>query len=124
RARAIFVLAGGGRPTVVGGNDTYTGTLLTLSGALNVAEQVQGYKVISQEAMLVAGPEFILTNEEGLSSDKNGHPAVLSAPGLRMTPAAKNQRIVALPSRHLQGFGLGLPDTIRLLARHIYPDLP
>ena len=124
RARAIFVLAGGGRPTVVGGSGTFTGALLTLSGAVNVAAEAQGYKIISQETMLVAAPEFILTNEDGLSSDKDGQPAVLSAPGLRMTPAARNQRIVALPGRHLQGFGLGLPDSIRLLARHIYPNLP
>lgn len=123
RVRALFVLAGGGRPTVVGGNGTYTGALLTLSGAINVAADVDGYKILSQEAMMMAAPEFILTNEDGLMSGANQDDAVLSAPGVKLTPAARQQQILSLPGRYLQGFGLHTPEAIRLLARHIYPDL-
>lgn len=120
--RAIFILAGGGRPTVAGGRGTNTAALLEMAGAHNVADGFEGYKIMSQEALLVAAPEFILTNAEGLVRN-NGVPIVLTAPGASATPAARSGRLITIPSRYLQGLGLSTPEGIRLLANHFHPEL-
>lgn len=120
--RAIFILAGGGRPTVAGGRGTNTATLLEMAGARNVAADFEGYKIMSQEALLAAAPEFILTNAEGLVLS-GGAPAVLSAPGASATPAARAGRLITIPGRYLQGLGLSTPEGIRLLASRFHPEL-
>lgn len=122
--RAIFVLAGGARPTVAAGRDTYPDLLLSLSAARNIAQSVDGFKVLSQEVMIAAAPEVIVTIEEGLVADRSGQPAVLKAPGIRLTPAARDQRVIALPGRFLQGMGLSTPEAIRHLARVLREPAP
>lgn len=122
RPKAIFILAGGGRPTVAGGRGTNTAALLEMAGARNVAGDFEGYKIMSQEALLMAAPEFILTNAEGLVLS-GGAPAVLSAPGASATPAARAGRLITIPGRYLQGLGLSTPEGIRLLAARFHPEL-
>lgn len=122
RPKAVFILAGGGRPTVAGGRGTNTAALLEMAGAINVADDFEGYKIMSQEALLMAAPEFILTNAEGLAQS-DGEPIVLSAPGATSTPAARAGRLITIPSRYLQGLGLSTPEGIRLLATHFHPEL-
>ena len=120
--KAIFILAGGGRPTVAGGRGTNTAALLEMAGARNVANDFDGYRILSQEALLMAAPEFILTNEDGLVPS-GGAPAVLNAPGAAATPAARAGRLITLPGRYLQGLGLSTPEGIRLLAGRFHPEL-
>lgn len=122
--RAIFVLAGGARPTVAAGKNTYPDQLLSLSGTQNIANGVDGFKVLSQEVMIAAAPEVIVTIEEGLAADRAGQPAVLKAPGIRLTPAARDKRVIALPGRFLQGMGLSTPEAIELLAAAIHEPAP
>ena len=120
--KAVFILAGGGRPTVAGGRGTNTAALLEMAGARNVASDFEGYKIMSQEALLMAAPEFILTNAEGLAPAATG-PAVLSAPGARETPAARAGRVITVAGRFLQGLGLSTPEGIRALGVQLHPEL-
>ena len=122
RPKAVFILAGGGRPTVAGGRGTNTAALLEMAGARNVASDFEGYKIMSQEALLMAAPEFILTNAEGLAPAATG-PAVLSAPGARETPAARAGRVITVAGRFLQGLGLSTPEGIRALGVQLHPEL-
>ncbi|MBN9428190.1 MAG: ABC transporter substrate-binding protein [Burkholderiales bacterium] len=122
RPKAVFILAGGGRPTVAGGRGTNTAALLEMAGAQNVADDFEGYKAMSQEALLMAAPEFILTNAEGLAAG-GGAPAVLTAPGAAGTPAARSRRLITIPGQYLQGLGLSTPAGIRLLAAQLHPEL-
>lgn len=122
RPKALFILAGGQRPTLVGGRGTNVAALLELAGAENVAHRIEGFKVMSQEAMVEAAPEFILTNQDG-TLPRDGVPVALMAPGALATPAGKAGRLITLPGRYLQGMGIYTPEGIRLLARLLHPDL-
>lgn len=122
RPRAIFILAGGGRPTVVGGRGTSVAALLEMAGAKNVADAFDGFRAMSQEALLLAAPEVILTNEEGMLPS-SGIPVVLTAPGAAATPAGQNRQVITLPARYLQGIGLSTPEGMLLLAHKLHPDL-
>lgn len=122
RPRGLFILSGGNRPTLVAGRGTGPANLIELAGGRNVAAVIEGFKVMSQEAMVAAAPEFILLNPDGLEN-RGGVPAALTAPGALLTPAGRSKRLITLPGEYLQGFGILTPTAIRTLARAIHPDL-
>ena len=122
RPRALFILAGGQRPTLVGGRGTNVATLLALAGADNVADGFDGFKVMSQEAMIEAAPEVILTNQDG-TVPTDGVPVALLAPGARATPAGRAGRLITVPGHYLQGMGILTPQGIRALGRQLHPQL-
>ena len=122
RPRALFILAGGQRPTLVGGRGTNVATLLALAGAENVADGFDGFKVMSQEAMIEAAPEVILTNQDG-TVPTDGVPVALLAPGARATPAGRAGRLITVPGQYLQGMGILTPQGIRALGRQLHPQL-
>lgn len=121
KPKALFVLAGGARPTLVGGKGSNVAALLELAGAHNVAHGVEGFKAMSTEAMIEAAPEFILTNQDG-TTPVDGVPVALQAPGARDTPAGKAGRLITIPGQYLQGMGILTPQGIRLLARQLHPN--
>ena len=57
-----------------------------------MAEGIEGFKVMSMEAMIEAAPEFILTNQDGTQA-VDGVPVALKAPGALATPAGKAPKI-------------------------------
>lgn len=123
KPKALFVLAGGGRPTLVGGKGSNVALLLELAGADNVAKGVDGFKAMSTESMIEAAPEFILTNQDG-TTPVDGVPVALKAPGARDTPAGKAGRLITIPGQYLQGMGILTPQGVRVLARQLHPGFP
>lgn len=119
RPRALFILAGGGRPTLVGGRGTNVATLLEMAGATNAAGAIEGFKAMSQEAMVEAAPDVILTNREGTTAS-DGVAVALRAPGALATPAGRSGRLITIPSEYLQGMGIHTPAGIALLARQLH----
>lgn len=122
KPRALFILAGGNRPTLVGGRGSNVAALLELAGAVNVAQGVEGFKAMSQEAMIEAAPEFILTNQDG-TTPADGVPVALKAPGALATPAGKSGRLITIPGQYLQGMGILTPEGVLRLARQLHPGL-
>ncbi len=122
RPRALFVLAGGGRPTLVGGRGTNVAGLLELAGAENVAAGIEGFKAMSMEAMVEAAPEFILTNRDG-TIPADGVPVALKAPGAAATPAGRSGRLITIPGEYLQGMGILTPRGAKVLAAQLHPGL-
>ncbi len=122
RPRGLFILSGGGRPTLVAGADTHIALLIELAGADNVTDGIEYFKPMSQETMLAAAPDFFLVNQEGLELS-GGAPVALGAPGALLTPAGRNNNVIALPEAYLQGLGLYSPKAIRALAEQLHPEL-
>lgn len=122
RPKALFILAGGQRPTLVGGRGSNVAALLEMAGAQNVAESFEGFKVMSQESMIEAAPEVILTNKDG-TVPVDGTPVALRAPGALATPAGRTGRLITVPGQYLQGMGILTPQGIRELGQQLHPDL-
>lgn len=122
KPRAIFILAGGKRPTLVGGKGTNVAALLQLAGAVNVAQNIEGFKVMSAEAMIEAAPDVILTNQDGTTASE-GVPVAMQAPGVLATPAGKAGRLITIPGQYLQGMGILTPEGVSLLLRKMHPNL-
>jgi iron complex transport system substrate-binding protein len=121
--RVIFILAGGSRPTLVGGRGTNAAQLIELAGGRNVAAQIEGFRTMSQESMIEAAPEIIVTNLDGMARSGTGEPVALRAPGAALTPAGRSGRLVTVPGEFLQGMGILTPEGVRKLAIQLHPEL-
>lgn len=111
--QAMVVLHRGG-PLLSAGADTSADALLRLSGLENVADEVQGYKPLSAEALASLAPEIIFTTTMSAES-AGGLAAFASHPGVAATPAARAGRIVAIDDLLLLGMGPRVADAVALL---------
>jgi iron complex transport system substrate-binding protein len=64
----------------------------------------EGYKPLSPEAATSLAPDILLVTTQGLEQS-GGEAALLAAPGVSLTPAAKNGHVIAMDALLLLGFG-------------------
>lgn len=117
--RVLFVMSmQSGRP-LVAGTGTAADAIIALAGAENAAAAMEGYKPISDEAVLEAAPDAVLMMEStaGHSGD------VLAEPAFRLTPAATGGHLIKMEGQLLLGFGPRTPSAAMALVRALYPDL-
>lgn len=107
--RLLFVLQMGGAP-MVAGKGTAPDALFNMAGATNAVENINGYKTLTPEAILLAQPDAIIVTQQGL--DRAGDDAIWSLPGIASTPAGKAHRIVALDALLALGLGPRTPLAI------------
>lgn len=102
--KVMFILQYGGGVPMVAGRNTAADSIIKLSGVDNVVTEYMGYKPLTPEAAVALAPDIILITEQGLKQ-LGGKTALMKIPGLALTPAGKNKRIVAMDSLLLLGFG-------------------
>jgi iron complex transport system substrate-binding protein len=120
RRKAVFVLAlGNGTPTVAGEHTSAEG-IFALGGVDNAIKGLNGYKPATVEATLAAQPQAVVTMiERGQGLGPDVLFALLAFAG---TPAAKDKRLVSVPSFYLT-FGPRTAHAARDLAAAVYPEL-
>jgi iron complex transport system substrate-binding protein len=96
------------------GKDTAADAMLRLAGAVNVLASQQGYKPLSPEAAAALRPDVIVATRMTLES-AGGLEKLLGAPGIALTPAARQGRVVVMDDLLLLGFGPRLPEALREL---------
>lgn len=109
-----------GRP-LVAGQGTAADGIIRLAGARNAAEGFSGYKPMTDEAILLAAPEVVV------SMDQGGHgidaQTLFARPAFAGTPAARDQRLVIRDGLFLLGFGPRTPQAAADLLHALYPDI-
>jgi iron complex transport system substrate-binding protein len=120
KRNGVFVLTvGSGAPTV-GGTKTSADGIFALSGVDNAMKSVTGFKPAVAESTLAAAPEIVVTMIErnhGLDPD-----SMFALPAFAGTPAARNKRLISIPSYYLS-FGPRTAHAARSLAASVYPEL-
>lgn len=96
------------------GVDTAADAVLRLAGATNVLSAEKGYKAISGESAAALRPEVIVTTTMSVTA-LGGLDAFLAQPGLAVTPAARDKRVIVMDDLLLLGFGPRLPEALRQL---------
>lgn len=104
KRKVLFVLQHGSGSPQVAGTGTAADSIITLSGAENVAHAIQGYKPLTPEAAIALAPDIILMTERGLQQ-AGGTDGLFKSPGIAFTPAAKNRNVIAMDSLLMLGFG-------------------
>jgi iron complex transport system substrate-binding protein len=120
--RVLFLLNTGQGQLLASGSDTKADAMLALAGARNAVSGYRGYKPLSAEAAAAAAPEALLITSEGLRL-AGGLVGLRAGPGLALTPALREGRVVEMDGLLLLGFGPRLPQALRELALALHPGL-
>lgn len=121
KKRVLFVLSLQGGRVMAGGEGSSAEGIIALAGGINAATGFQGYKQMTDEAVLAAAPDLILMmDREGDLAIGNAD--VMAHPTLSQTPAAQSGNIVRMDGLLLLGFGPRTPDAAKALYDALYPQ--
>ncbi len=113
--RVLFVLSTQGGRIMASGRDTGAAHIIEMAGGVNAISEFEGYKQISEEAVITAAPDVILMMDRG--GNHGATPEELFAlPAMAATPAAETEALVRMNGLLLLGFGPRTPDAIRELS--------
>lgn len=120
--RVMFVLAlREGRP-MVAGRATGADAIIRLAGGVNAFHAVEGYKAVSEEAVIAAAPDVILAMDR--AGARIDPAALFATPAFAATPAARTRRFVSMDAQYLLAFGPRTPQAARDLMAALYPEQP
>jgi iron complex transport system substrate-binding protein len=118
RVRVLLVLAmPNGRPLVAGQNTAGDG-MIKLADGINVAGDFDGYKQISDEAIIAASPDVIVMMQNGAHLPAE---QIFAIPAFAATPAAAKRRLLQMDGISLLGFGPRTPQVAKQLLESFYP---
>ena len=113
--KVLFVLSLQGERVMAGGTGTSADGIIRLAGAQNALADIQGYKPLTDEAVIKAAPDVILMMQRGdakADANANGGDSLEAAkqsaqttPAIAQTPAGRDGRIVIMDGLKLLGFG-------------------
>lgn len=117
RPRALFILALGGTPSVAG-KGTAAHALIRFIGCDNAMQAYSGYRPLTEEGMVQAAPDVLLTTTESIDA-QGGAERFWQRPGMSLVPAYRHRVLLARDTLEMVGFGPRLPATVRSLHREI-----
>ncbi|ACM36968.1 ABC transporter substrate-binding protein [Agrobacterium vitis] len=120
KKRVLFVLSIANGRIMAAGKETAADAMIRLAGATNAVGDSTGYKPLSDEAVIAAAPDIILTMDHGAAplSAKE----IFALPALATSPAAQAQAFLSMDGLYLLGFGPRTADAARELASKLYPE--
>jgi iron complex transport system substrate-binding protein len=120
--RVMFVLSlVGGRAMVSGGHTAADG-VIKMAGAINAVTDYDGYKQISDEAVIAAKPDVILAMTHGGPNPVTAKDLFALA-AFSATPAARGRHFIAMDGQYLLGFGPRTVRAARDLTIALHPEL-
>jgi iron complex transport system substrate-binding protein len=122
RPKVVFVYARGAGTLLVSGKGSSADGMIKLAGAVNAVQSYEGYKPLTAEAMVAANPDYIMFLTNGLESI-GGVEGALKLPGIALTNAGKNKRIVHMDDLYLLSFGPRLGKAVLDMTFLLNPQL-
>lgn len=123
RKRVLFILSFKEGKVLASGAHTAADGVIALGGGVNAVEGYDGYKQLTDEAIITAKPDVILMMTRG-SADSGSHDAQVDAlfahPAIASTPAGEAKRIIKMDGAYLLGFGPRTADAVKELAHSLY----
>ncbi|MFD2599276.1 hemin ABC transporter substrate-binding protein [Sphingobacterium corticis] len=123
KPKVLFIYAQGVGLMSVAGKASQLDAIISLAGGKNAIQEFSDFKPYSTEALIKANPDALLLFDFGTSS-LGGANAVLRMPGMSMTKAGKQKRIISMDGPLLVNFSTRLPIAIRELNKKLYPSAP
>jgi iron complex transport system substrate-binding protein len=120
--RALLVLSVDGGRALAAGRGTTADLMLELAGATNAAADLNGYKPVSDEALIEMAPQAIIVARRAPEEEIAAEIAAL--PGFKALGAGRKVPIITMDAAYLLGFGPRAPRAAGELMAQLYPDLP
>src|SRR5471030_257670 len=112
--KILFVMNHGGTTALAAGQNTAADAMITSAGAQNAMQGFTRYRPLSQEGIIASAPDLLLITTDGVRT-LGGLDQVWKLPGLALTPAGRNHRVLVLDDMSLLGFGLETPTVLATL---------
>ncbi|WP_372373376.1 hemin ABC transporter substrate-binding protein [Vreelandella venusta] len=116
--RAMFIMQHSGLTPRAAGSNTAAHTALEAVGLENAFAEMQGYHSVGAEALAKEAPALVIMSQRGLDA-LGGENALWQLPGMRLTPAGREQRLMVIDDQALLGFGPRTPDQLLTLRQDI-----
>ena len=120
KPRVMFVLSTQGGKIMVSGTGTQADGIMRMAGAENAVTAFDGYKPLTDEAVIAAAPDYILMMDRGGDHGSTAE-AVFALPAMALTPAAKGQKLIRMDGLQLIGFGPRTGEAVRELVAALHP---
>jgi len=121
KRRVMFVISLVNGRAMVAGRRTAADEIIVLAGGANAIDGYDGYKPLSEEAIVAARPDAILVMQRG--TDAITSDMIFANAAFALTPAAKDKTFIAMDGLYLLGFGPRTASAARDLATTLYPAL-
>ncbi len=119
KPKVLFIYSRGAGSLMVAGDDTPFSNMIALAGAQPAIAGFAGFKPLTTEAIVETNPDVILLFDSGFEA-LGGEAGVLGTPGIALTNAGKNKKIVHMDGGLLSNFGPRLGLGIKELATLIH----
>ena len=117
--RVLFVLSTQGGRMLASGTGTAAAAMIEMSGAQNAVTAFEGYKPMTDEAVIAAAPDVILMMERGGEHDSAVND-LMKLPAVASTPAGVNRAVIRMEGLYLLGFGPRTADAVTDLRTALY----
>jgi iron complex transport system substrate-binding protein len=121
KRRIMFVMSFVNGRAMVAGRKTAAHEIIALAGASNAVDGYEGYKPLSDEAIVAAKPDVVLVMQRG--RDSISSETIFANAAFALTPAARDKAFVAMDGLYLLGFGPRTAAAAHDLAISLYPSL-
>lgn len=121
RKKVLFVLSLQGGRILASGTNSAADGIIKMAGGVNAVTDYQGYKQLTDEAVIEAAPDVILAMDRGGDHETQTND-LLSHPAIAATPAAKTGSVVRMDGAYLLGFGPRTAAAVRDLSAALYGD--
>jgi iron complex transport system substrate-binding protein len=120
KKRVLFILSLESGKVMASGTGTAADGIIHMAGAQNAITGYEGYKTLTDEALIEAAPDVILmmTREGGAITDDE----LFAQPGVALTPAGRNRQAIRIEGAYLLGFGPRTAQAVTELANDLYGD--
>ncbi|TDH39082.1 hemin ABC transporter substrate-binding protein [Pseudohoeflea suaedae] len=119
-AKVLFVLALRDGRIMAAGAQSHAQSIIEMAGAENALSGFDGYKPVTDEAILAAAPDVILLMDRGINESHDTQDAALLAlPAVSATPAGRDKALIRMDGQYLLGFGPRTAQAARELATRI-----
>ena len=102
--RVLFVLSLAGDRIFGAGAGTSASSIIEMAGGINAVSEVEGFKQLSDEAVITAAPDIILAmvraGNHAVTDER-----IMANPALASTPAGQNGKLITMGGLYLLGFG-------------------
>lgn len=121
RKRVLFVISAADGKIRASGTGTAANGIIELAGAINAVTAYDGYKDLTDEAIIEANPDVIVMMDNG-GDHTATNKAVLEHPSVSLTTAGQNKALLRFDGAKLLGFGPRTPEAILELSGALYGD--
>ena len=117
--KTVYFEIGSGSKLYSFGNDTFLNSLLNIVGAENIFANEKGWISPSEEAVIKANPDVILTNESYI---ENATDLIAERPGWNTITAVKDNQIFLVDNNASSRGSQYVINALKQMAKDIYPE--